>query len=45
MTSGAKDYELYCSLYELEEVNTRLDTLPEIFLNKNHQRAQQCCMW
>jgi len=24
--SGVNDYELYCSLYKLEHVNTRLDT-------------------
>ena len=29
--SGANNYEFYCSLYELEQVQTRLDTLTRKF--------------
>ena len=32
--SGANDYEFYCSLYDLEQVNTRLDTLTRNFYAK-----------
>jgi len=32
--SGANEYEFFCSLYKLEQINTRLDTLTQIFLPK-----------
>jgi len=38
---GANDYKFYCSLYKLEQVNTRLDNLNLNFYSKILQQLPQ----
>jgi len=39
IVSGANDYEFYCLLYKLEQVNTRLDTLTRNIYTKILQKS------